>query len=159
MRLIELKVSANCSKFDRAHRRADPTAWMTTMADSTQLDLQEQVLRIACAIAETARTCRVLVAPSWKTGSMTRMDSSWAGSLADYSIPIATDFPRIEGFRWGIGRHQPIPSALRGAGEGGIIPVGGLIANAITGAPSSLAAEPNELPLSLLRVWRFANPS
>jgi aerobic carbon-monoxide dehydrogenase large subunit len=47
----------------------------------------------------------------------------------------------------------------KGAGEGGIIPVGGLMANAIAGALSSLGAEPNELPLSPPRVWRLANPS
>jgi carbon-monoxide dehydrogenase large subunit len=46
-----------------------------------------------------------------------------------------------------------------GAGEGGIIPVGGLMANAIAGALSSFDAEPNELPLSPPRVWRWANLS
>ena len=46
-----------------------------------------------------------------------------------------------------------------GAGEGGIIPVGGLIANAVGAALSSRGAEPNELPLSPPRVWRLANPS
>jgi aerobic carbon-monoxide dehydrogenase large subunit len=34
-----------------------------------------------------------------------------AGSLADYAIPTATDFPRSARFRWSIGRHQPILSA------------------------------------------------
>ena len=45
------------------------------------------------------------------------------------------------------------------AGEGAIIPVGGLIANAVAAALSSVGAEPNELPLSPPRVWRLANPS
>jgi hypothetical protein len=35
--------------------RAGRTAWMTTMADSTQLALQEQIARIDRAIAETAK--------------------------------------------------------------------------------------------------------
>ena len=81
------------------------------------------------------------------------------GSLADYSIPIASDFPRIRAISL---EHRPSPTnplGVKGAGEGGIIPVGGLMANAIAGALSSLGAEPNELPLSPPRVWRLANPS
>jgi aerobic carbon-monoxide dehydrogenase large subunit len=82
-----------------------------------------------------------------------------AGTLADYPIPIATDFPRIRAISL---EHRPSPTnplGVKGAGEGGIIPVGGLMANAIAAALSSLGAEPNELPLSPLRVWRLANPS
>src|SRR6516165_2937524 len=82
-----------------------------------------------------------------------------AGSLADYAIPIATDFPRS---RSSLLEHRPSPTnplGVKGAGEGGIIPVGGLMANAIAGALSSLGAEPNELALSAPRVWRLANPS
>jgi aerobic carbon-monoxide dehydrogenase large subunit len=82
-----------------------------------------------------------------------------AGSLADYLIPTATDFPRIRAISL---QHRPSPTnplGVKGAGEGGIIPVGGLMANAVAGALSSLGAEPNELPLSPPRVWRLANPS
>jgi carbon-monoxide dehydrogenase large subunit len=82
-----------------------------------------------------------------------------AGSLADYAIPISTDFPRIRAISL---EHRPSPNnplGVKGAGEGGIIPVGGLMANAIAGALSPLGAEPKELPLSPPRVWRLANPS
>jgi len=82
-----------------------------------------------------------------------------AGSLADYAIPIASDFPRIRAISL---EHRPSPTnplGVKGAGEGGIIPVGGLMANAIAGALSALGAEPNELPLSPPRIWRLANPS
>jgi len=82
-----------------------------------------------------------------------------AGSLADYAIPTATDFARICAISL---EHRPSPTnplGVKGAGEGGIIPVGGLMANAVATALSSLGAEPNELPLSLPRVWRLANPS
>jgi carbon-monoxide dehydrogenase large subunit len=81
------------------------------------------------------------------------------GSLADYALPIATDFPSIRAISL---EHRPSPTnplGVKGAGEGGIIPVGGLMANAIAGALSLLGAEPNELPLSAPRVWRLANPS
>jgi aerobic carbon-monoxide dehydrogenase large subunit len=82
-----------------------------------------------------------------------------AGSLADYAIPLATDFARIRAISL---EHRPSPTnplGVKGAGEGGIIPVGGLMANAVAAALSSLGAEPHELPLSSPRVWRLANPS
>jgi carbon-monoxide dehydrogenase large subunit len=82
-----------------------------------------------------------------------------AGSLADYLIPTATDFPKIRAISL---EHRPSPTnplGVKGAGEGGIIPVGGLMANAVAGGLSSLGAEPNKLPLSPPRGWRLANPS
>jgi carbon-monoxide dehydrogenase large subunit len=48
---------------------------------------------------------------------------------------------------------------VKGAGEGGIIPVGGLIANAVAAALSAFGASPDHLPLSPPVVWRLANPS
>ena len=46
--------------------------------------------------------------------------------------------------------HNPL--GAKGAGEGGIIPVGGVIANAVANA---LGVEPNVLPLSPPRVWEL----
>jgi carbon-monoxide dehydrogenase large subunit len=82
-----------------------------------------------------------------------------AGTLADYLIPSATDFPKIRAISL---EHRPSPTnplGVKGAGEGGIIPVGGLMANAVAAALSSLGAEPNDLPLSPPRVWQMANPA
>jgi len=78
-----------------------------------------------------------------------------AGSLADYSIPIATDFPKIRAISL---EHRPSPTnplGVKGAGEGGIIPVGGLMANAVAAALAPLGAAPHELPLSPARVWQL----
>jgi aerobic carbon-monoxide dehydrogenase large subunit len=75
------------------------------------------------------------------------------GTLADYLIPTATDFPRIRAIAL---ENYPSPSnplGVKGAGEGAIIPVGGLIANAVASALASFGAMPNELPLSPARVW------
>jgi carbon-monoxide dehydrogenase large subunit len=47
------------------------------------------------------------------------------------------------------------PLGAKGAGEGGIIPVGGVIANAVAAALRSFNVEPNELPLSPPMVWRL----
>jgi carbon-monoxide dehydrogenase large subunit len=81
------------------------------------------------------------------------------GSLADYLIPTATDFPAIRAIALEKHPSPSKPRGVKGAGEGAIIPVGGLIANAVASALSSVDAEPNVLPLSPPRVWRLANPS
>ena len=49
--------------------------------------------------------------------------------------------------------HNPL--GAKGAGEGGIIPVGGIIANAVAAALKPLGVEPRELPLSPPRVWQL----
>ncbi len=43
------------------------------------------------------------------------------------------------------------------AGEGPIIPIGGLMANAIANALASFGAMPNQLPLSPARVWHMSS--
>jgi carbon-monoxide dehydrogenase large subunit len=75
------------------------------------------------------------------------------GTLADYLIPTATDFPRIRAIAL---ENHPSPSnplGVKGAGEGAIIQVGGLMANAVANALGSFGAMPNQLPLSPARVW------
>jgi carbon-monoxide dehydrogenase large subunit len=47
------------------------------------------------------------------------------------------------------------PLGAKGAGEGGIIPVGGALSNAVAAALSSLGAEPRVLPLTPSRVWQM----
>ena len=70
----------------------------------------------------------------------------------------APDFPNIRAISLEY-RPSPVnPLGVKGAGEGGIIPVGGLLANAVASALSSLGAMPNVLPLSPPRVWRLAKP-
>jgi carbon-monoxide dehydrogenase large subunit len=46
------------------------------------------------------------------------------------------------------------PLGAKGAGEGGIIPVGGVIANAVASALRPLGVEPHELPLSPAKLWQ-----
>jgi len=77
------------------------------------------------------------------------------GSLADYLIPTAGDFPKIRGFVMESHPSPVNPLGAKGAGEGGIISVGGVIANAVADALSSLGVEPRDLPLSPSRVWQL----
>jgi aerobic carbon-monoxide dehydrogenase large subunit len=77
------------------------------------------------------------------------------GSLADFLLPTAIDFPTIRGIV--IESHpSPInPLGAKGAGEGGIISVGGVIANAVADALISFGVEPRDLPLSPSRLWQL----
>jgi aerobic carbon-monoxide dehydrogenase large subunit len=77
------------------------------------------------------------------------------GTLADYLIPASTDFPNIRAIAL---EHRPSPTnplGVKGAGEGGIIPVGGLMANAVAAALAPLGVGPRELPLSPARIWQM----
>jgi carbon-monoxide dehydrogenase large subunit len=82
-----------------------------------------------------------------------------AGSLADYLLPTATDFPVIKVVALEMKPSPVNPLGAKGAGEGGIIPVAGVISNAVANALSSLGVQPNELPLSPSRVWRMIRES
>jgi carbon-monoxide dehydrogenase large subunit len=75
------------------------------------------------------------------------------GSFADYLMPTASDFPKIRSSVVDLKRCPNNPLGAKGGGEGGIIPVGGIMANAIADALKHLHVEPMELPLSPPRVW------
>jgi aerobic carbon-monoxide dehydrogenase large subunit len=77
------------------------------------------------------------------------------GSFADYLLPTASDFPTIRAIALE-DKPSPInPLGAKGAGEGGIIPVGGVIANAVAAALAPFDVQPRELPLSPPRVWQL----
>jgi aerobic carbon-monoxide dehydrogenase large subunit len=77
------------------------------------------------------------------------------GSLADYLMPSASDFVCIRAVALEDKPAPHNPLGAKGAGEGGIIPVGGVIANAVANALGSLEVAPRELPLSPPRVWQL----
>ena len=78
-----------------------------------------------------------------------------AGSLADYLVPLATDFPNIRSTSLELRPSPNHPLGAKGAGEGGTIPVGGIVANAVAAALRDLGVQPLELPLSPDRIWRL----
>lgn len=77
------------------------------------------------------------------------------GSFADYLMPTATDFPNIRSITLELKRCPNNPLGAKGAGEGGLIPVGGIMANAVADALSHLNVQPMELPLSPPRIWQM----
>jgi carbon-monoxide dehydrogenase large subunit len=77
------------------------------------------------------------------------------GSLVDYMVPLATDYPQVRGISLEAHPSPNNPLGAKGAGEGGIIPVGGALANAVAAALSSLGIEPRVLPLTPPRLWQL----
>jgi carbon-monoxide dehydrogenase large subunit len=77
------------------------------------------------------------------------------GSLADYLIPTASDFPNIRAIVFEEHPSPINPLGAKGAGEGGIIAAGGIMANAIANALSDFGVEPRELPLTPARIWEL----
>ena len=77
------------------------------------------------------------------------------GSFADYMLPIATDYPNIRAISLEQFPSPNNPLGAKGAGEGGVIPVAGAIANAVSSALKSLGVQANELPLSPPRIWEM----
>jgi carbon-monoxide dehydrogenase large subunit len=80
------------------------------------------------------------------------------GTLADYQLALATDYPNIHAISLELYPSPNNPLGAKGAGEGGIIPVAGVVANAVASALRSFNAQPNELPLTPARVWRLVRP-
>ena len=72
---------------------------------------------------------------------------------ADYLMPTASDFPKIRSSIVDLKRCPNNPLGAKGGGEGGIIPVGGVMANAVADALKHLNVQPMELPLSPPRIW------
>jgi carbon-monoxide dehydrogenase large subunit len=77
------------------------------------------------------------------------------GSFADYLMPTASDFPNIRSITVELKRCPNNPLGAKGAGEGGLIPVGGIMANAVADALSHLNVQPMELPLSPPCIWQL----
>lgn len=78
-----------------------------------------------------------------------------AGTLADYLMPTATDFPQIRAMELENSPSPHNPLGAKGCGEGGLVPVGGVVANAVAAALSSLKVQPNVLPLTPTRLWEL----
>jgi carbon-monoxide dehydrogenase large subunit len=78
-----------------------------------------------------------------------------SGSLMDYGLPVASTFPSVRVIATENWPSPHNPLGVKGAGEGGIVPVGGVIANAVAAALASLAVEPRDLPLPAGRLWRL----
>ena len=76
-------------------------------------------------------------------------------SLADYLVPLASDFPNVRAITLELRRSNTNPLGAKGAGEGGMVAVAATAANAVAAALASTGVELRELPLSPAQVWRL----
>ena len=77
------------------------------------------------------------------------------GTLADYLLPTAGDFPNL---RCIVTEDHPSPInplGAKGAGEGGIVAAGGVMANAVANALQSFGVQPRQLPLTPTYIWEL----
>jgi carbon-monoxide dehydrogenase large subunit len=79
------------------------------------------------------------------------------GTLMDYALPRSIDFPRIRAVVLENSPSPHNPLGAKGGGEGGIVPVAGVVANAVAAALASFGVNTNRLPLSSQRIWQLLN--
>src|SRR5258708_10020582 len=77
------------------------------------------------------------------------------GSLADYLLPTASDFLNLRAIVTDMFPSPINPLGAKGAGEGGIISAGGIMANAVANALSAFEVQPRELPLTPPKIWEM----
>ena len=79
-----------------------------------------------------------------------------SGTLADYLVPSSSSFENLQAY---LLEEHPSPISLLGAREqgGGLLPIGGLMANAVSNALSSLGVEIRKLPLTPDYIWSLIN--
>ena len=78
-------------------------------------------------------------------------------SLAEYLVPVASDFPNVRAITLELRRSKTNPLGAKGAGEGGIVAVAATVANAVAAALRPLGVEVRHLPLSPAAIWNSVN--
>ena len=78
-----------------------------------------------------------------------------SGSLMDYVLPRADNFPHLRAVMLEQYPSPNNPLGAKGAGEGGVIPVAGVISNAVAAALAPLGVKVHDLPLTAQNVWRL----
>ena len=77
------------------------------------------------------------------------------GSLADYMVPLATDYPQMRAISLELHPSPNNPLGAKGAGEGGLIPVGGAVANAVASALSIVRRRAARAAAHAAAVWQL----
>ena len=77
------------------------------------------------------------------------------GTFTDYLLPKAFEMPLLSTHRLDRSPSSLNPLGVKGAGECGIVGIGGALANAVADALGSEGAKVDTLPLTPERVWRW----
>ena len=119
-----------------AHVAVDPGTGHVALIDYVAVEDVGRIINPLTLHGQaSARSCRGWAARFLEHFVYDEDGQFLTGSLADYLLPTASDFPDIRAFaleEQARRRHNPL--GAKGAGEGGIIPVGGVIANAVAAA-------------------------
>ncbi|MFL6797532.1 MAG: xanthine dehydrogenase family protein molybdopterin-binding subunit [Xanthobacteraceae bacterium] len=78
-------------------------------------------------------------------------------SLADYLVPVASDFCNVRAITMELRRSSTNPLGAKGAGEGGMVAVAAAVGNAVAAALAPLCVELRDLPLSPAHLWTLIN--
>jgi carbon-monoxide dehydrogenase large subunit len=76
------------------------------------------------------------------------------GSLADYLVPTASDFPNVRGVTLENKLSPSNPLGVKGGGEGGLVCVAATVANAVGAALAPAGVTVTQLPLSPPLLWQ-----
>jgi carbon-monoxide dehydrogenase large subunit len=76
-----------------------------------------------------------------------------AGSMTDYALPRAEDFPALE-FSYNVVPCRTNPLGVKGAGEAGAIGAPPALVNAVVDALAELGIDHLDMPLTAQRLWR-----
>ena len=82
-----------------------------------------------------------------------------SASLADYLVPVAASYPNIRAVVMELHPSKTNPLGAKGAGEGGMVAVAAVTANAVAAALAPLGVEIRELPLSPSQLWKQLGPT
>ena len=82
-----------------------------------------------------------------------------SASLADYLVPVAASYPNIRAVTMELRPSKTNPLGAKGAGEGGMVAVAAVTANAVAAALAPLGVEIRELPLSPSQLWKQLGPT
>jgi len=89
----------------------------------------------------------------WEHGIYDENGQLLTGTLMDYAIPKASDFPMIETARVETASpHNPL--GVKGAGEMGTIAATAVIANAVMDALAPMGIRHIDMPLTPEKIWR-----
>ena len=94
----------------------------------------------------------------WEHGQYDENGQLLSGSMLDYAVPRADDFPEIETGR--IETPSPVnPLGVKGAGEMGTIAATASVANAVMDALAPLGVRHIDMPLTAEKIWQAIQAS
>ncbi len=160
----DLEADGTFANSKQTYTYGTAVAYITVDAGTGQVELKDYVVvdDVGRAINPLTLHGQVIGAAVQGLGSVfgeeiayDREGQPLVGTLADYMVPLATDFPVLRAVTLEMFPSPNNPLGAKGAGEGGTIPVGAAIGNAVASALKEFGVEPRHLPLTPARIWEL----